>query len=444
MWCKVHYPEEFICSSLTYGTDTKEKKTDLIEEAIRLGLDVRPPKIGKSKAKTWVVEDGILYTPFIEIKGFGEKTAEGAEKKFVTLTKRFQNIIVKIGGEKDEPIDDDEAERIQKYFSFSYSKDPSRKIKPIIDRLGIKLSRVKDIDFQKGSDYKYYLGAITEMKFSYKKSIGSASNKDSNVGGVYGNFKDDSDFCMMIFEHSIYKQKKHTIEHCVDKFLLSYSSAPKQKTAHIRCDKAWFDDELIAGEVEGLDVALAKQRRFKNPKLLECEKCPLRQECSGPVMPETGKFNIMIIGEAPGRDEDANKKPFQGRAAKILFDEIERSGLRRKLFNITNVVKCFPSKTKTPTKTHINKCSRWLNEEIEKINPYIILALGNTNIKFFTGEESGIMSKSGTTEWSQEHNCWICWCIHPASVLYSPENKEMFREGIRNFTKKVKLLGGFN
>jgi len=446
MWCKVHYPEEFICCNLTYGTDTKEKKTDLLEEAIRIGLDVRPPKFGKSKAFTWSVDNNILYTPFIEIKGFGNKTATVAEKNFDSLPKRFQNIITEIKGFEDITIDEEEAERIAKYFSFSYSKDPSRKIKPIIEKLNIKIADIKDIDFNKPDKaLKLYFGKMTEIKFGYRKNVQQnrqdIKGQAGDLGGVYGNFKDKDDFCMLVFGGEVYSDKKDLVEHSSDKFLIAKASNPNRTTS-IHCSQAWFDEELFAGEVEGLDVSLAEQRRFKNPELANCEKCQLRQECSGPVLPETGKYNIMIIGEAPGKDENRTGKTFQGEAGKILFKEIEKAGLKRKDFNLTNVVKCHPSKTKTPSKAHINKCSGWLKEEIEKINPFIILALGNTNIKFFTEDDSGIMNKSGTTEWSYEYNCWICWCIHPASVLYSPENKKMFQEGIRNFTRKVKLLGG--
>ena len=75
-WCayiKYYYPTEFICASLTYGTDNK--KEDLIQEAVRLGLTLIPPKIGISDAKVWVAQDKKLFIPFIEIKGIGETKA---------------------------------------------------------------------------------------------------------------------------------------------------------------------------------------------------------------------------------------------------------------------------------------------------------------------------------------------------------------------------------
>ena len=57
-------------------------------------------------------------------------------------------------------------------------------------------------------------------------------------------------------------------------------------------------------------------------------------------------------------------------------------------------------------------------------------------------EDTGIMAKSGTTEWSDKVGAWICWCIHPASVLHHRENEELFQAGIENFARKVEILGG--
>jgi len=48
------------------------------------------------------------------------------------------------------------------------------------------------------------------------------------------------------------------------------------------------------------------------------------------------------------------------------------------------------------------------------------------------------MNKCGTTEWNNDVGAWICWCIHPVSVLYDAKNKELFKKGIKNFIKKIK------
>ena len=73
-WAKVYYPAEFMCASLTFSP--LDKKQELINEAYRIGLKVIPPKVGISHATLWTLKGKTVYTPFIEVKGVGEKYAE--------------------------------------------------------------------------------------------------------------------------------------------------------------------------------------------------------------------------------------------------------------------------------------------------------------------------------------------------------------------------------
>lgn len=468
MWCKVYHPNEFICASLTYGSENK--KEELIEEAIRLGLDVRPPKLGYSKSHDWVVIANVLYAPFIEIKGFGDKTAASAavslarddRKAFYKpkgkddgkspkkISARYQNILDTIRSGIDEKTDDDFAENIlDKYFKFSFVKDKGRRIKRIITRItkNLKLRDIKDINFNEhDTDYHLHSGLMTQIKFSYKSSVLSKkidySDGARGAGGVYGNFKDDTDFTMIIFTGGVYEKKKDKVEHCAGEYIIAQAKV-QSKVGAIHCEDAWFQDDILCGNLKGLKPNLAEKRRFKNSKLLECKDCQLSSECRRPVMPSTGLYNIMIIGEAPGKDEDQAGVGFTGRAGQVVWSELEKHGYDRELFTVTNVVKCHPAKSKTPNQHQINKCaSKWLTEEIDRIKPFLILAFGNTNLKFFTQEKSGIMAKNGTTEWNEKFEAYICWCIHPASVLYSPDNRGAFSVGMKNFTEKVKDIGG--
>jgi DNA polymerase len=127
-----------------------------------------------------------------------------------------------------------------------------------------------------------------------------------------------------------------------------------------------------------------------------------------------------------------------------LWPELGKYGLKRTKFHVTNIVKCYPSETKTPTKIHIQKCMPWLQEEMKAIDCRLILAFGNTAIMAFLGEMGGISKKNGTVEWLDKWKCWICWCLHPASVAHNPNNKDMFQVGIKNFAETLKKLGGIN
>jgi uracil-DNA glycosylase family 4 len=448
-WCKQNYPSEYLCSLLTYGIDKEETRNEYIEEAFRLGLEIRPPKIGISEADTWTERNGILYAPYIDIKGVGEKTAaklsklnDKKKKGFYKdgkseITPKFQKILEDINAFKDEPLTDDMADSISSLLSISLVRNRMHKYKKLADlfRKAHNFKYIKDID-QKDIDKTHYLhfGEITEMKLGYR-----IDDKEKS-GSAYGTIKDDTGNTKIYFGDDLYKRKKSLIEHCEGEIVLCLANSPR-KAGNIICNDAWFLSEIMSGDIEGLDLDLIESNRFKNNDLGQCNDCDLRKECSGPVFSSSGRSNIMIIGEAPGRDEDRLKQGFIGDSGRLLWSELNRHGYTRRDFHVTNVCKCWPSKTKTPTKPQIKKCRRWLEEEIKKISPKLVLAIGNTNIKYFTDDDSGITQKNGICEWNEEYGLWISWVIHPASVLYSPDNRSLFENGIENFVNKIKIFG---
>ncbi len=458
MWAKVHYPAEFMCASLTWGSESK--KEDLVEEAQRLGLKIMLPKVGISKPSEWVAIGSNLYIPFLEIKGIGEKTSDALEKISLDLDDKgfFESSGTKIGAkvrklleevgafDREKDFSEEDLEQLSSYFSFQISRDPMRKVRKISRLLSNYLSfgSIKDIDWN-GTDRNetFFFGRMTEVKFGYRgkfdteaKRQGISGTADS-LGGVYGNFKDDNDFCMLVYNTALYQKKKDQIEHCGGKALLVGANRPLRTTS-INCTRVWFEEDLLNCELAGLDVELVRRARFKNLDVLNCSLCELRAECRQPVPSSMGAYNLMIVGEAPGREENAAGVGFVGSSGNLLWVELEKLGLMRRNFHISNIVKCYPSKTKTPSKKHIAVCSnRWLKEEIEQLKPTMILAFGNTALKFFAEQDTGIMEKNGTTEWNDKCETWISWCIHPASVLYHRENEAEFRRGLENFAHKI-------
>lgn len=190
---------------------------------------------------------------------------------------------------------------------------------------------------------------------------------------------------------------------------------------------------------------LIQRIRFSNDKLLKCNNCNLIKECDGPVMLSLGLYNVMLLGEGPGPQEDKHKRGFyeEAPAGSLLWDELALYGLNRRMFHISNVVKCYPGKKiKNPHRKHIDACYPWLEEEILKLKTRLILGFGNTSIKVFTNRDSGITNLSGQTEFIPKINSWVAWCLHPAAVARNPNNREYFEKGIKNFSKKFKLLKG--
>ena len=109
----------------------------------------------------------------------------------------------------------------------------------------------------------------------------------------------------------------------------------------------------------------------------QCCKCPLGSLRNNAV-PGEGNPNarIMFVGEAPGADEDAQGRPFVGRAGHLLDKVIAACGLKRSDVFIGNILKCRPPENRDPRPDEIINCFPYLQRQIEIINPEVIVALG--------------------------------------------------------------------
>lgn len=127
-------------------------------------------------------------------------------------------------------------------------------------------------------------------------------------------------------------------------------------------------------------AAIARQIRV-------CLKCPLCQTRTKAVPGEgSDHARCMIIGEAPGKDEDRTGQPFVGSAGRYLDHVLEGSGIERSDFFITNIVKCRPAANRLPKALEVETCtSHYLFRQIERINPYLVVLLGGVAAKTLLG-----------------------------------------------------------
>lgn len=113
-----------------------------------------------------------------------------------------------------------------------------------------------------------------------------------------------------------------------------------------------------------------------------CSKCPLHKSRKQVVTGEGGyKLKVLLLGEAPGKTEDALGRPFTGRAGKLLDDILRRIKLSRNDVFITNSVKCRPPSNRKPYKNELITCSAYLKKELEILKPKVIVALGATGLQ---------------------------------------------------------------
>src|SRR5882672_5712967 len=135
-------------------------------------------------------------------------------------------------------------------------------------------------------------------------------------------------------------------------------------------------------EAERLEV-LATQIR-------NCVQCPLHATRTKAVPGEgSPSARVMLIGEAPGREEDQRGQPFVGAAGRFLDEVLAGSGVERSDLFITNTVKCRPDKNRPPRKREADTCaSLYLLAQIEVINPALIMLLGSVATRQLLGVRS--------------------------------------------------------
>jgi len=177
---------------------------------------------------------------------------------------------------------------------------------------------------------------------------------------------------------------------------------------------------------------------YEGDKVKSCKNCALRAEAKLPVPSDAGRYNIAIVLEAPGRMEDKRGKPAVGKAGNALWSELRKYGLHRSMFHVTNVNKCYPSRTRTPTVAQVLACRQWLNRELKEIDCRLVLACGNNPLFFFTGQQGGIRKLSGEIVWNDSRGLWTVFAVHPSSVLRArSQNLEYFEKGVKVFADAV-------
>lgn len=166
-----------------------------------------------------------------------------------------------------------------------------------------------------------------------------------------------------------------------------------------------------------------------------CENCTLGKTAKTPRLWGEGEApnKVMVVGEAPGAAEDEFGRPFIGASGRLLRESLQRHGLSP---YITNVVKCRPPENAKPSRIHVKACLPYLLQEIEKVQPQLIIALGDTASKAL-GVEGAISKVRGSVV--EVNGLKVLPCYHPAYVLRNPNQMRVF-EG--DLAYAARLLDG--
>lgn len=141
---------------------------------------------------------------------------------------------------------------------------------------------------------------------------------------------------------------------------------------------------------------IKKQLENLKKEVQNCFDCPLNVNRTNTVFSD-GCENapVMFIGEAPGKNEDETGLPFVGRAGQLLRKYLAEIDLTENNFYIANTVKCRPPENRKPTNKEKRACEKYLNKQIELIDPKIIVLVGATALESFITEKITITKARG-------------------------------------------------
>lgn len=157
-------------------------------------------------------------------------------------------------------------------------------------------------------------------------------------------------------------------------------------------------------------------------ELGDCRRCKLSDDRNQLVFGEGNPVaDLMFVGEAPGRDEDRQGRPFVGRAGQLLTKIIEAIGLKREEVYIANILKCRPPENRNPEPDEVASCSPFLFQQIEAIQPRVIVALGAYAARTLLDTDRAISKLRG--RFHEYRGTQLMPTYHPSYLLRNPGAK---------------------
>jgi len=197
---------------------------------------------------------------------------------------------------------------------------------------------------------------------------------------------------------------------------------------------------LFLSEIGVSFVAKGTSPPSVEDRIRSCQKCPLASTRTKAVPGEgNADANLMFIGEAPGRDEDLQGRPFVGRAGQLLTKIIQAMNLRRDDVYITNIVKCRPPNNRDPSRQETEECKGYLFEQIANIQPKVIVTLGNVPTHFFIPSKSGVTTLRGT--FHPFEDILVMPTFHPSYLVRNESNRLLKKMVWEDMKKVMAYLG---
>lgn len=191
-----------------------------------------------------------------------------------------------------------------------------------------------------------------------------------------------------------------------EKYLFDYLVVPGQRREHVSPQQKKREQSLLT----------------LHHKVNSCQRCSLRGGATQVIFGEGNhKAQLMLVGEAPGAEEDKKGLPFVGAAGQLLNKILAAVEISREEVYLANVLKCHPPANRAPAKNEIKMCLPHLLEQIKLVEPQIIVCLGAVAAKALINPEARISLIRG--KWFKRGNTRIMATFHPAALLRDQAKK---------------------
>ncbi|MFW5911844.1 MAG: uracil-DNA glycosylase family protein [Candidatus Hadarchaeota archaeon] len=199
---------------------------------------------------------------------------------------------------------------------------------------------------------------------------------------------------------------------------------------------------VIGIKVERMDSLKNIAEQVRN-----CKRCELHKNRTNAVPGEGPKrSDVMLIGEAPGYNEDQQGRPFVGDAGDVLEGLLEKANLSRGDVYIANIIKCRPPENRDPKKGEIKECTAYLKRQIKLIEPKLIVSLGRVSARELLGRSVKVSKEHGALI-DLDYSGWYCKAFisyHPAAALYGADTEIKLERDFKKLGEIVKNLDSFN
>ena len=204
------------------------------------------------------------------------------------------------------------------------------------------------------------------------------------------------------------------------------------------------EDDDVSDEVQQakpVDDLAALDWDQLQQRIAACEKCSLCQSRTQTVFGVGNpQADLMIIGEAPGAEEDKQGEPFVGAAGKLLDNMLKAIGLNRQKVFIANILKCRPPSNRNPSNEEAMACEAYLLRQIDLSQPKMILSVGGVSAKNLLKTEEAVGRLRQQKQQMVKRKLPVLVTYHPAYLLRKPSEKAKSWEDLKKLKQMMKEL----